>query len=77
MPRYDLFDVIGYVDPANVKCAVLAHERTHTAHVIAVVAVLVTAEAVHVRVKEIVERREAVEIFAFITFRANLSVNCQ
>jgi hypothetical protein len=71
---YNFFDVVCYVDPADVEGAVLAHERAHTAHVVAVVAVFVAAEAVDVGVEEVMQGREAVEIFAFVAFRADLFI---
>ncbi len=49
----DFFDVVGDVDAADVEGAVLAHEAADAAHVVAVVAVFVSAEAVDVGVEEI------------------------
>lgn len=68
MARDNLLDVVRDVDAANVDGAVLAHKGADAAHVVAVVAVLVAAEAVDVGVEEVVDRGEAVEVFAVLTF---------
>ena len=52
-----LFDVVGDVDAADVQGAVLAHEAADAAHVVAVIAVFVAAEAVDVGVEEVVDPR--------------------
>lgn len=56
------------MDATGVDGAVLPHEGANTAHVVTVVAVLVAAEAVDVGLEEVVDRREAVEVFAVLAF---------
>lgn len=62
------------MDPPDVNGAVLSHKRADTAHVIAVVAVLVAAEAVDIGLEDIVDRREAVEVFAILAFRTWIAI---
>lgn len=52
-----LFDVIGDVDSTNIQRAILAGEGSHTSHIIAIIRVLISPEAVNVRVEEVVYRR--------------------
>ena len=60
----------GLLYPADVERAVLPLEAAHAAHVVAVVGELVAAEAVDVWVEDVMDRREAVEVFAVLTFGA-------
>lgn len=53
----------------NVQGAVLALEGSYTAHVVAVVGVLVAPEAVDVAGKNVRHRGQAVEVFAIYSFR--------
>ena len=71
MARHHLLDIIGHMDPANIQRAVLARERAHTAHVVPVIAELVPTETVHVGVEEVMQRRQAVEVFALVAFGAD------
>jgi hypothetical protein len=49
----NLLHVVAHVDAPHVQRAVLAEEAPHAAHVVAVVAELVAAEAVDVRVEQV------------------------
>lgn len=66
--RDNLLDVVRDVDAADVDGAVLSHKGADAAHVVAVVAVLVAAEAVDVGVEDVVDGGEAVEVFAVLAF---------
>lgn len=55
------------MDAPDVERVVLPHEAPHAAHVVAVVAVLVAAEAVNVGVEQVRDGGETVEVFAFVT----------
>ena len=70
MPRNHLFDIIRDVYPAHIQRPVLPHEAPHPTHVIPVVTVLVPPEAVHVRVEQIVQPRQAVQVLALVAARA-------
>jgi len=54
------------MDASDVERVVLPHEAPHTTHVVAVVAVLVAAEAVDVGVEQVSHSGEAVKVFAFM-----------
>ncbi len=54
----------------DVYCPILAHEAAYAAHVISVVAELVAAEAVHVRVEDIVGAWQSMEVRAVLALWA-------
>lgn len=71
MARDNLLDIIRDVDAAHVQRAILARERPHTAHVISVVAELITAKAVNVGVEQVVQRRQTMQILALVALVAD------
>lgn len=58
------------MDPANVDGPVLAGEAADAAHVVAVVAELVAPKAVDIRVEDVVEARQPVQIVAVLALGA-------
>lgn len=74
MPCHDLLDIVRHMDPANVHCAILAGEAADATHVVAVVAKLVAAKAVNVRVEDVVSAGQSVEVVAILALGA---ANCQ
>ena len=58
------------MDAPHVQRPVLAHERAHAAHVVAVVAVLVAAKGVDVGVEVVVQRWQPVQVLALVPARA-------
>ena len=65
MPCNNLLNIIRNVNPTHIQRAILAHKRSNTAHVIAVVAELVAAETVNVRTEEIMDSGQTMQILAF------------
>jgi hypothetical protein len=59
------------VDPTDIQRAVLPHERAHTTHVISVIAEFVPPETVDIRVEDVVDGREAVQILALVGLRTS------
>lgn len=70
MASDDLLNVVGNVYATNVEGAVLAHEAAHASHVVSVVAVLVAAEAVDVRIEDVVDGGQAVQVLALLALGA-------
>jgi hypothetical protein len=68
MSRDNLLNIITDVDTANVKSPVLSHKGSNTAHVISVIAEFVATKTVDVGVEDVVDRGEAMEVFAFLAF---------
>lgn len=69
MPGDHFLNAVSDVDAPDVESAVLSHETAYTTHVVAVVAVLVPPEAVDIRVEDIKDRREAVQVLALVALR--------
>ena len=69
--RNDLLDVVGDVDAANVDGSVLAHEAANTSHIVTVVGVAVAAEAIHIRIEQIVDSRQTVQVLAVLALGAD------
>lgn len=69
--RHDLLDVVRDVYPSDVDGPVLPHEAADAAHVVAVVRVLVAPEAVDVRVEQVVDARESVEVLTVLALGAD------
>lgn len=67
--RDNLLNVVADVDAADVERVVLAHERAHAPHVVAIVAELVAAETVNVGVEEVVDGGQAVQVLALLAAR--------
>lgn len=70
VPRHDLLDVVGDMYPADVDRPVLALEASHAIHVVSVVGVLVSSEAVDVRVEHVVNAGQSVEKEAVLALGA-------
>ena len=67
VPGDDFLDVVADGDATCVKSPILPHKTADATHVIPVVTVLVSPEAVHVRVEVVVEAGQAVEILALMS----------
>lgn len=65
------FNVVGDVNAADVYGPVLAHETSHAAHVVSVVAKLVAAETVDVGVEKVVDAGQTVQVLAVLALGAD------
>ena|SRR5579862_5101116 len=65
-----LFNVVVDMYPSYIQCPILPHKAPHTTHVVPVIRVLIPPKAVDIRIKQVVDCRQTVEILAFVAFWA-------
>jgi hypothetical protein len=71
MPGDNLFNIIGGMYAPNVQRPILALECAHTAHVVAVIGMLVAPKAVDVRREEVGGGGQAMQVLAVDALGAN------
>ena len=66
MPCHNLLNIISNVNSPDVKRPVLPHEAPHSTHIIPIVTVLISPEAINIRIEQIMYPWQSVQVLALM-----------